>query len=88
MPSEWRSRRTVRTKDSPVRLLPRFYGLGFLVYVTRWPECRFPGQVDIVGASHQLWHVCVLGAAAVWYADVAAFLALLEADAPVVACVR
>lgn len=62
------------------------YGIGFAVYLSRWPEASYPGRFDVLGASHQLWHLCVLGAAAVWYADVAAFLALLEASAPVVRC--
>jgi len=50
------------------RLLIMFalYGLGFFFYASHWPESRWPGRVDLVGASHQLWHVCVLGAALAW----------------------
>ena len=62
------------------------YGLGFACYLSRWPEALFPGKVDLVGSSHQLWHVCVLGAALAWYSDVAAFISMLEADAPVLRC--
>jgi adiponectin receptor len=34
---------------------------GVVVYVLRWPERRWPGRFDIVGQSHQLWHVFILG---------------------------
>eukprot|EP00435_Cladocopium_sp_Y103_P048002 s39_g14.t1 len=30
-----------------------FYGLGAIFYVSRWPECRWPGYFDIIGHSHQ-----------------------------------
>lgn len=30
----------------------------------RWPERSFPGKLDIWGSSHQIFHVCVLLAAA------------------------
>ena len=31
--------------------------VAFAVYRRRWPESRWPGQFDIVGASHQIWHI-------------------------------
>ena len=62
------------------------YGLGFACYLSRWPEALFPGKVDLVGSSHQLWHVCVLGAALAWYSDVSSFISMLEADEPVLRC--
>ena len=43
-----------------------FYGLGACFYVSRWPECRWPGYFDIIGHSHQFWHLFVLLAAASW----------------------
>ena len=36
-------------------------GIGF--YATRFPEAVAPRRFDIIGSSHQLWHVCVLLAA-------------------------
>ncbi|KAL1483071.1 hypothetical protein MTO96_002141 [Rhipicephalus appendiculatus] len=38
--------------------------LSLCVYVTKFPERRWPGRVDYLGSSHQIWHVgvgiCVL----------------------------
>lgn len=54
-------------------MLPRVivaYGLmllGTAFYITRWPECCRPGRFDILFASHQLWHACVLAAFMYWY---------------------
>jgi len=42
------------------------YAVGAALFVTRWPECRWPGKFDLLGHSHQLWHVCVVLAAASW----------------------
>ncbi|KAI6656938.1 Progestin and adipoQ receptor family member 3-like [Oopsacas minuta] len=33
---------------------------GGAFYVTKFPERIWPGKFDYFGASHQLWHVCVL----------------------------
>ena len=36
------------------------YSIGSLLYVTRFPEkCRH-GKFDLIGSSHQLFHICVL----------------------------
>ncbi|XP_061589428.1 progestin and adipoQ receptor family member 3-like [Cololabis saira] len=35
-------------------------GSAFLFYVTKIPERYFPGQVNYLGASHQLWHILVV----------------------------
>lgn len=43
------------------------YLTGALVYVTRFPERFMPGKFDIWASSHQLWHVCVVTAALVYY---------------------
>ena len=32
---------------------------GALLYITALPEAWFPGQFDIWGHSHQLWHICI-----------------------------
>lgn len=40
------------------------YLTGAFVYVSRFPECFFPGKFDIWFHSHQLWHLFVLAGAA------------------------
>ncbi|KAH6835955.1 heptahelical transmembrane protein2 [Perilla frutescens var. hirtella] len=40
-----------------------FYGVGALVYVARIPERWKPGAFDILGHSHQIFHVLVVAAA-------------------------
>eukprot|EP00440_Ansanella_granifera_P028449 gb/GFBE01030915.1/.p1 GENE.gb/GFBE01030915.1/~~gb/GFBE01030915.1/.p1 ORF type:complete len:343 (+),score=35.73 gb/GFBE01030915.1/:1-1029(+) len=42
------------------------YGVGAMFYVSRFPESRWPGHFDILGHSHQFWHLFVLLAAASW----------------------
>ncbi|AIO02694.1 hypothetical protein LPMP_355630 [Leishmania panamensis] len=39
------------------------YGFGVFVYAFRIPEAISPGTFDFYFSSHQIWHVCVLGAA-------------------------
>jgi adiponectin receptor len=41
-------------------LMMLLYMLGTIVYVLRFPECRWPGKFDIWFSSHQLFHVLVL----------------------------
>lgn len=43
------------------------FGAGALFYLSRWPECCWPGRTDLLGSSHQLWHLCVLAALAYWH---------------------
>ncbi|KAI5788455.1 hemolysin-III related-domain-containing protein [Geopyxis carbonaria] len=40
------------------------YVVGAAIYAARVPERWAPGRFDLVGASHQIFHVCVLLAAA------------------------
>ncbi|KAL0965820.1 hypothetical protein UPYG_G00286190 [Umbra pygmaea] len=35
-------------------------GAAFLFYISKVPECYFPGQLNYLGASHQVWHVLVV----------------------------
>ncbi|XP_040052950.2 progestin and adipoQ receptor family member 3 isoform X2 [Gasterosteus aculeatus] len=35
-------------------------GAAFLFYVTKVPERYFPGQLNYLGASHQVWHILVV----------------------------
>lgn len=42
--------------------------LGVVFYVSKIPESVLPsGCVDIVGASHQIWHICIFVGMASWY---------------------
>lgn len=46
---------------------------GALIYVTKFPESRFPGKFDIYGSSHQLFHIFVV------FATVAQLVGILVA---------
>ncbi|KAI5271167.1 mPR-typeG-protein-coupled receptor, partial [Aureobasidium subglaciale] len=48
-------------------LMVLFNFLGCTAYAFRFPESRFPGRFDFVGASHQVMHVFVLVAGLVHY---------------------
>ncbi|XP_077549996.1 progestin and adipoQ receptor family member 3-like [Haemaphysalis longicornis] len=54
-------------------LLPRIavlfglMGVAFVVYRFRLPECFWPGRVDYVCSSHQIWHVVVFLALVWWH---------------------
>jgi adiponectin receptor len=41
------------------------YILGAAIYAARVPERAWPGTFDLVGSSHQIFHMLVLAAAAV-----------------------
>ncbi|KAJ0973672.1 hypothetical protein J5N97_015637 [Dioscorea zingiberensis] len=44
-----------------------FYGIGVIVYVARVPERWMPGKFDLIGHSHQLFHVLVIAGAYTHY---------------------
>ncbi|KAJ8545977.1 hypothetical protein K7X08_018560 [Anisodus acutangulus] len=48
-------------------LMGIFYGIGALVYAMRVPERWMPGKFDIVGHSHQLFHLLVVAGAYTHY---------------------
>ncbi|KAM7288107.1 progestin and adipoQ receptor family member 3 [Ixodes scapularis] len=54
-------------------LLPRiavmflYMGVAFTVYKYRIPECFFPGRMDHLGSSHQIWHVVVFLSLVWWH---------------------
>lgn len=56
-------------------LVPSFasYTVGVLLYSMRWPERWAPGKFDIVGHSHQLWHVAIVLAIYFHYQAVLSF---------------
>ncbi|MCQ2815685.1 MAG: hemolysin III family protein [archaeon] len=37
------------------------YVIGTIIYIKRFPECLCPGLFDYIGASHQIFHMCVVG---------------------------
>jgi len=43
-------------------------GLAFLFYVAKFPEVVLPGRFDILGSSHQWWHLFIFICLAYWYA--------------------
>lgn len=42
------------------------YGIGFALYVTRFPEKVWVGKFDLWFSSHQLFHIATIAASAVW----------------------
>ncbi|MQL91168.1 hypothetical protein Taro_023772 [Colocasia esculenta] len=61
-------------------LMGVFYGLGVVVYATRIPERWTPGQFDIVGHSHQLFHVLVIAGAYAHYLACLTYLQWRDVD--------
>jgi len=57
----WNSDEVKRyTNEGGLLLVAILYLVGTFVYISRFPESRFPGRFDLVGASHQVWHLLVL----------------------------
>jgi predicted membrane channel-forming protein YqfA (hemolysin III family) len=54
------------------KLLATFgsYMVGFFFYATQFPEKRWPGRFDLLGSSHQIWHVFVFIGAFLFYVAV------------------
>jgi len=42
-------------------------GLAFLFYIAKIPESCLPGRFDLLGSSHQWWHVLVFLCLAYWH---------------------
>ncbi|MED6308017.1 MAG: hemolysin III family protein, partial [Planctomycetota bacterium] len=58
---------------------PCLLAAGAVILASEFPERRWPGRFDYVGASHQIWHVCT-GVCMVVWAD--AVLLLHQEEAP------
>lgn len=62
---------TLPTNNSPYvsKLLAMlaFYGFGVFLYAFKVPEVFSPGTFDTYGSSHQLFHICVVIAAAIHF---------------------
>jgi adiponectin receptor len=35
-------------------------GTGMIVYTIHFPEKYYPKKFDLLGVSHQIWHVCAV----------------------------
>jgi len=57
-----------------------FYGIGVIVYALRIPERWLPGKFDLIGHSHQLWHVLVIAGAYTHYLAGLVYLSWREID--------
>uniref|UniRef100_A0A0G4GRN9 Uncharacterized protein n=1 Tax=Chromera velia CCMP2878 TaxID=1169474 RepID=A0A0G4GRN9_9ALVE len=42
------------------------YLFGVFIFLNKIPEKWAPGTFDLIGQSHQLWHVCVLAGSYIW----------------------
>ena len=54
--------------DPELRILYWYLGgityiIGGIIYITRFPEIKYPGKFDFFGSSHQLFHIFVVIAA-------------------------
>ncbi|KIY92811.1 Adiponectin receptor protein 2 [Monoraphidium neglectum] len=65
----------IRTAFKLDLLMGALYLVGAAIYASRVPERWLPGKLDLIGHSHQLWHVAVVLAALVHYK---AILVLLQ----------
>lgn len=61
-------------------LMGGLYGLGAAVYAARVPERWFPGRFDLVGHSHQLFHLFVIAGAYAHYLGGVEYLRWRDAD--------
>ena len=53
-----------------IPIMIKFYLIlvfGTVIYVSRFPECLFPGKMDYVGSSHNWWHLVVTCGTVFWY---------------------
>lgn len=50
------------------------YIVGAVIYALKWPECWGNGKFDLIGNSHNIFHVFIVLAAMVhWYGSVRVF---------------
>jgi adiponectin receptor len=57
---------------------------GCLVYISRFPERKFPGIFDYMGSSHNIWHIMVfVGITLHHYASVDTYYDRLNNQCPV-----
>lgn len=84
--SRWAGARRVRRRRQRCcapwwqRAQARAAQVGAAIYALRVPERWWPGAFDLAFHSHQLFHLCVVGAAAVHYRGVRVLLAWRDAS--------
>ena len=61
---------------------------GAILYACRFPERMFPGKFDLAFSSHQLFHVCVVVAAAIHYKAIFQLLAWRDATGGAGGCLK
>lgn len=61
---------------------------GATLYACRFPERMFPGKFDLAFSSHQLFHVCVVVAAAIHYKAIFQLLAWRDATGGAGGCLK
>lgn len=57
----------VRIMFPKIMIMYGWCGLGFFFYVTKFPERLLPGFLDILGHSHQWWHLFIFIALIYWH---------------------
>jgi predicted membrane channel-forming protein YqfA (hemolysin III family) len=62
--------------------------VGAILYACRFPERMFPGKFDLAFSSHQLFHVCVVVAAAIHYKAIFQLLAWRDATGGAGGCLK
>ncbi|CAA7393622.1 unnamed protein product [Spirodela intermedia] len=61
-------------------LMNSCYGIGVVIYATRVPERWSPGKFDLIGHSHQLFHVLVIAGAYIQYLAMLVYLQWRDAE--------
>ncbi|DBA84229.1 TPA: hypothetical protein ACH3X2_006294 [Trebouxia sp. C0005] len=69
-------------------LMGLIYLTGAILYACRFPERMFPGKFDLAFSSHQLFHVCVVVAAAIHYKAIFQLLAWRDATGGPGGCLK
>ena len=57
------------------------YGAGVVIYALRIPERWMPGKFDLIGHSHQLFHLLVIAGAYIQYLAILVYLQWRDAEA-------
>ena len=52
---------------SPLVEMLALYAVGFVFYVSHWPERAWPRKFDVWLSSHQFWHALIVLAVRVWH---------------------
>jgi len=49
------------------------YAIGFIFFFTGFPERMFPGRLDFIGHSHQIWHILIVLGTIQYYIAIKAY---------------